>query len=64
MGEQVAVLVHGAALDRQFRPPERHERGLEPRRAVDDHELRPLQTPGIEVGEECARPRCFLRPYA
>ena len=35
MADEVAVLVHGAALDRQVLAPERGERGLEPRRAVD-----------------------------
>ena len=65
MAEQVAVLVHGAALDRQLGAPQRGKRGLEPRRAVDDDEVGPRQPAGVEVVEELAPgPRCSPRPCA
>ena len=54
MAEQVAVLVHGAALDRQLRAPQCGERGLEPGRTVDDDEVGALQAAGVEVVEELA----------
>ena len=39
MAQKIAVLVNGAALDRQCLAPERDERGLQPRGTVDDDEL-------------------------
>ena len=54
VGEQVAVLVNGAALDRQVLAPECDERGFETRRSIDDGEFRPLQAARIEIIEELA----------
>ena len=51
MSQQVAVLVHRAALDRHV-GPERGERLLEPRRAVDDDQLRRPQAARDEIVEE------------
>jgi hypothetical protein len=48
------VLVNRAALDRQILAPERHERGLQPRGAIDDHEFGAFQPAGIKVIEELA----------
>src|SRR5438132_1625966 len=42
MRQQVAVLVDGAALDRNT-VPNRRDRILQPRRAIDDEELGPPQ---------------------
>jgi hypothetical protein len=39
MGQEIAVFVNCAALDRQVLAPQRHEGGLEARSAVNDHEL-------------------------
>lgn len=54
MGWQVAVLVNGAALDRQLVSPKRDERGLEPGCPVNDDELGPFQPARIEIVEELA----------
>jgi len=50
-------LPNRAALDRQGFTPQRDERGLKPRGAVDEHELGPLQAARVEVVEELA-PGC------
>jgi len=57
MGQQVALLVNGAALDRQVVTPERHERGFEPGCPINDHELGALKPSGVEVFKKLA-PRC------
>jgi len=62
MGQEVAVLVNRAALDRQILAPQRHERGFQARGAVardarlwrDDHELRSFQAALVEVIQELA----------
>jgi hypothetical protein len=53
MRQQIAVLVHRAALDRRVRP-QRGERLLQPRRAVDDDEFRRLQPAFDEIVEQRA----------
>jgi hypothetical protein len=50
VGQEVAMLVDRAALDRQA-VPHRGDRGLEPGRAVDDQELGPPQAAGNEIVE-------------
>ena len=62
MGQEVAVLVNRAALNRQVLAPERHERGLQPWGAIDDHEFGPLQAAGIEVFEKLILPRLNGHP--
>jgi len=52
--EKVTVLVNRAALDRQGLAPERNQRGLKPRRAIDDDKLRLFQTAGIKIAKEHA----------
>ena len=47
MGEQVAVLMNRAALDRQLLAPQGHERGFQDRGAVHDDELGPRHTSGV-----------------
>ena len=54
MGQEVAVFVNRAALDRQVLAPQRQERSLEARGAVDDHELWSFQAARIEVVKEVA----------
>ena len=51
MGEQIAVLVHRAALDRHV-GPQRRQRLFEARRAVDDDEFRRLQSAPDEIVEQ------------
>jgi hypothetical protein len=51
--QQVPVLVHRAALDRHA-VPDGGDRLLEPRRAVDDEELRPPQPALDEIVEDRA----------
>ena len=51
VGEQVAVLVDRAALDRRIRP-QLGQCSLEAGSAIDDDERRRLQAPGIEIVEE------------
>ena len=78
VGQQVAVLVNGAALDRQIITPERHKRGLVSPRTIDDHELWGFEATGVEIGEvrvdrgrRCGRvsrpigptPLCSHRPF-
>ncbi len=63
VAQQVAVPVDGAALDRQILTPERGERGLKARRAVDDDELRPPETACVEVGQEPAPCRGALSAH-
>ena len=43
VGEQIAMLMHGAPLY-WYAVPDGGDRLLQPRRAVDDEELRPAQT--------------------
>ena len=52
MAEKVAMLVHGAPLDRQGLAPERDKRGLKAGSTVDDDELGPSETTRIKVIEE------------
>jgi len=52
MGQQVAMLVNRAALDRQFVAPQRQQRGFQTRRAIDDDKLGPLQAALIQIIEE------------
>lgn len=47
--QEVAVLVNRATLDLQVLAPQRHERGLETRGTVDDHELRSYNATLVEV---------------
>ena len=54
MGQKVAMLVNGAALDGQVVTPERHERGLQAWGAIDDHELGLFQPALIQIIEELA----------
>ncbi len=46
------MLVHRAALDRQFLAPERDKGSFETRGTVDDDELRPHQAAGVQVVEK------------
>ena len=57
---QVAVLVNGAAPDRQRIAPQFHKRGFQPRRAVPDHEPGPPEATRIKISEKPA-PRCGAR---
>lgn len=54
MGQEVAVLMNRAALNRQLLAPERGQRSFQTQGAVHDHELGPLQAARIEVVEEMA----------
>ncbi|TPV98791.1 MAG: hypothetical protein USCAAHI_01783 [Beijerinckiaceae bacterium] len=51
MGQQIAMLMHRAALNRHI-GPQRGERVLEPRRAVDDDEFRRLQSALDKIVEQ------------
>jgi hypothetical protein len=51
MGKEIAMLVHGAALDSHV-GPQRRERLFEARRAVDDDQLRRLQSAPDEIVEQ------------
>ncbi len=53
MREQVPVLVHGAALH-WHAVPNNGDRAVEPRRAIDDEEFRPLQTASGQIVEDTA----------
>src|SRR5215475_2623973 len=57
MPDQVAQLVHRTTLDEEI-GPQTSERLLEPRRAVDDGQLRFLQPTRHQVVEHCT-PSCF-----
>jgi len=59
MGQEVAVLVNRAALDRQALAPERHQCSLQSRGAVDDHEFGPLQAAGVEIIKELGECQIF-----
>jgi hypothetical protein len=52
MGQQIAMLVDGAALDRQIVAPERHERRFQTWRAIDDDKLGALQAALIQIIKE------------
>src|SRR5271169_6600022 len=53
MSEEIAVLVHGAALDRRV-GPERRQRLFQTRRAVGDDQLRRPQSALDEIVEQRA----------
>ena len=61
-GEEIAMLVHGAALDSHV-GPQRRQRLFETRRAVDDDQLRRRQSTPDEIVEQRAPGRlALLRP--
>ena len=63
MGQEVAVLVNRAALDRQLFAPQGNERGFQARGTIDDHELGSLSGRGVEIVEGTgARRPCSRRP--
>jgi hypothetical protein len=51
MGQQIALLMHGAALDRNI-GPQRRQRLLQAGRAVDDDEFRRLQAAFDQIVEQ------------
>jgi hypothetical protein len=63
VAEEIAVLRHGAAVDRQALSPGRDERRLAPWRAVHDDEVRPLQPAGVEIVEKLAPIRGALAAH-
>jgi hypothetical protein len=63
MRDQIAEFVHRAALNEEIRP-QTTERLLEPRRAVDDGQLRPLQTTHGQIVERRAPSRFALSAHA
>ena len=63
VGQQVAMLVNGAALDGQVVAPERHQRGLQTWSTVDDHEFGTLQATAVEILEELTPRRCALTAH-
>lgn len=63
MGQKVTVLVNRAALDRQLLSPQPHERSLQPRGAINDHEFGPFQAAGVKIVEELApRGSALMKP--
>jgi len=54
MAKKVAVLVNGAALDRQILTPKGDQDGFQPGCAINKGELRPFQTAHIEIAKEHA----------
>jgi hypothetical protein len=52
VGQQVAMLVNRAALDRQILAPQRYQCRLKPWCSVNDHELGPFQPALIEIIEK------------
>ena len=63
MGEEIAMLVHGAALDSHV-GPQRRQRLFQARRAVDDDQLRPRQSAPHEIVEQRAPGRLALTAHA
>ena len=52
VGKEITMLMHGAPLHRQA-IPNGGDRALEPRAAIDDEELGPLQAAPDEAKDEC-----------
>jgi len=63
MGEETAVLVHGAALNRRIGPQGR-QRLFQARRAVDDDQLRRRQSTPDEIVEQRAPSRLAFAAHA
>src|SRR5436190_23373855 len=63
MRQQIAMLVDGAALDRNT-VPHRSDRVLEPRRTIDDEELGAPQAPPDEIVEYRTPGFCTLAAHA
>ena len=62
MGEQIAMLVHGAAWNSHV-GPQRRQRLFEARRAVDDDQLRRRQSAPDEIVEQRAPSRLALAAH-